>query len=1152
MTTSNEASSKAPFTLRGLALRSLRFYWQSHLGVMIGVAITCAVIVGALAVGDSVRATLAGLARQRIGAIDVALVAGDRFFGASMAARLRERLDDAAAPTSIATTLELRGFCRTTGGAARSGLVSVHGVEASFFELAPRRQRRAPPVAGQCFIDRRLAARLGVDVGATILVRVEKPSAVPRDMALATIDDVSVALRVEVEALLDDEDFGAFSLVSMGGQASNVFFDLAWLQAQVEVVGRANAIFLGAAAGEGSSLLKRADEALAAAFELADAELDFVRLPEPRDAQRDGERTVGNDGLVELRSGRIFIDPCVERVAREARVGSLGLLTYFVNSIQAGERATPYSMMTAVAGLGKAPLRDARLRELAAIGDATGIVANAWLAKDLALEEGARVDVAYYVMGNALELRVERASFEFTRALPLSGVVADPSLMPAFPGLADSDNCRDWEPGIPIDRKRIRDVDEEYWDEHRGTPKAFLSLERGRAIWGNRFGALTALRATSEDMDALAATLRTELGPRDFGLAFVDLRSAAMGSGTSATDFGGLFAGLSFFLIIAALLLTALLFVFGVEKRSREIGTLLALGYRVGQVRAMFRMEALLLAVVGSIVGAGLGVLYARFVLFALSTVWKDAVAETVLRFDASPLTVVLACVASILISWLATLFVLRKCLQQDDAKLLTRAIGAVADESAAAKGPVPSFVLAAIFGIVALGIWAFGASSGGSASAKAGAFFGAGAASLVSAVLLCRAILRGLASRQRMVTTLDRLALANAARRRGRSLAVIALLASGCFLVTAIQSQRIEAPRDVRERASGSGGFVLIGNSTLPVLRDLASEEGRDAFGLGSHSSAGKALTHASIVPMRVRDGDDASCLNLGMPQAPRLVAVASAELARREAFRFASTLAPTTGSMPSNPWQLLAADYGEGVVPAIGDAASVAWAMKKQVGEGFRYVDEAGRSFEVRIVATLDASMLQGELVIDEARFVERFPSAAGYRRFLVDVEPGHEEAVTTALVDGLEDLGLELVPARLRLQQLAAVQNSYLLIFQVLGGLGLLLGSLGIGVVVLRNVLERRAELGMLAALGYSGRDLRRLVRREHHALVLAGLACGAGAALVALLSDVVTRGAVAVLVQVAVVVGIIGVAGLVWVALATRAVLRDEPLEALRSE
>jgi putative ABC transport system permease protein len=86
---------------------------------------------------------------------------------------------------------------------------------------------------------------------------------------------------------------------------------------------------------------------------------------------------------------------------------------------------------------------------------------------------------------------------------------------------------------------------------------------------------------------------------------------------------------------------------------------------------------------------------------------------------------------------------------------------------------------------------------------------------------------------------------------------------------------------------------------------------------------------------------------------------------------------------------------------------------------------------------------------------------------------------------------------------LAQFNAVQNTYLSTFQVLGGIGLLLGSLGLGVVVLRNVLERRGELGLLQAVGYRKRSLQWLVASENLALLLVGLLIGGLAAAVAVL-------------------------------------------------
>ena len=73
-------------------------------------------------------------------------------------------------------------------------------------------------------------------------------------------------------------------------------------------------------------------------------------------------------------------------------------------------------------------------------------------------------------------------------------------------------------------------------------------------------------------------------------------------------------------------------------------------------------------------------------------------------------------------------------------------------------------------------------------------------------------------------------------------------------------------------------------------------------------------------------------------------------------------------------------------------------------------------------------------------------------------------HRNGVPAGLVAQRRDVGLELTPATKRLAAFNAVQNTYLSTFQILGGLGLVLGSVGLGLVVMRNVFERRGELGM----------------------------------------------------------------------------------------
>jgi len=247
-----------------------------------------------------------------------------------------------------------------------------------------------------------------------------------------------------------------------------------------------------------------------------------------------------------------------------------------------------------------------------------------------------------------------------------------------------------------------------------------------------------------------------------------------------------------------------------------------------------------------------------------------------------------------------------------------------------------------------------------------------------------------------------------------------------------------------------------------------------------------------------------------------------------------------------------LLAAALGDRAVPALGDEPTVTWGLGKKVGDEIEYADERGRPFRVRIVGLLAGSVLQGSLLIDEDQFTARFPSVDGYRLFLIDAPTDRMDAVAQELSQSLKDYGFSLDSAQERLAAFAAVENTYLSIFTVLGGLGLVLGSIGLGLVVLRNMFERRGELAMLRAVGFDRGRIKRMVFAEHWPLVLAGLACGVVAAMVAVAPALRSPDGPVPYVPLLGMVAAIGLNGAVWVWLAATLALRGRLLDALRHE
>lgn len=1088
-------------TLGTFIWRGLRFHARSHLGTLLGAAVGSAVLIGALVVGDSVRESLREMASFRLGQADFALAGGDRFFRDSLAPEM--------AGTRTGGTsglLQIFGTASAVDGAARASKVQILGVDDAFWRLAPRDPALKLNV-DEVAINAALASHLGARVGATVILRAAKPSLLSRELPVSSQKDSSVALRLKVARVLADDEFGAFSLQANQTAPFNAFVSRSVLQTRLDQTNRANLLLVGEGRGN------RPDALLKKSWSLADAELSVPQT---------------TPGSFEIRSRRVFLDPPAAMAADQCFGNATHALTYFVNEIRAGDRTTPYSMVTAA----DAPLVPTEMRD-------DEILLSPWLAGDLQARSGDLISLRYFVLGETRRLEERTNQFRVRVVLPPGLPHADRTLMPGFPGLATAESSHDWDTGFPIDLNKIRPADEKYWKEFRGTPKAFITLAAGKKMWANRFGDLTAIRFSDAAPAAEVETrLLRALDPPQLGLVFQAVGEQAERAYSEPESFAGLFIGFSFFLIVAALLLMALLFQFGVEQRSQEVGTLLALGFRPGLVRRLLLLEGAAVALVGGALGVVGGLLYARALVLGLTTIWRSAVAGSALRFHATTPTLLIGLFSSVVVSSITLWISLRGQARRPARELLSDenserpVVGKIPRRPWAKWIAISSGILAG-----ATVAWAF--VSGENQSAEL--FFCAAALGLVAGLAGSAVFLRSMvSSRFADAATVASLGIRNASRRRKRSLATIGLLACGSFLVIAVAANKLESARDAGVKTSGTGGFALIAETTMPVVSDLRDPAGRENFGLD-----GATFDSVNFVPLRMKDGDDASCLNLNRAQSPRLLGV------RPDLMEGRFTLAKTVDSVPvKSGWQSLRADPAAEAIPAIADAASIQWALGKKLGDTIDYTDEQGKKFKVRLVGALANSILQGSLLIDEAAFVRRFPGSGGHRMYLIDVPSNRGPAVASALSRSGQDWGMEVTRAGDRLDQFNAVQNTYLSTFQVLGGLGLLLGSAGLGVVVLRNVLERRPELALLQAVGFRPRTLRHLVFAEHGALLLAGLGVGTLAGLVAVLPALLAPGGGIPYLSLALILGAVLGSGLLWALLATRWALRGNLLSALR--
>ena len=1035
-------------------LRSVAYHRHAHLGTLVGAILGATVLLGALFAGDSVRASLRRIAAERTGQATHVLTSGDRFFRAALAA-------DLSAATTSATTPALltRGNVVHARTQARVPKVQLVGVTDAFWALAPEPARVAlTPAASAVAVNETLARQLNVAVGDTLVIRLQRPGVVPGSAPIAGGDSSLQTLRCTVTTIVNAGSFGRFSLEATQVPAATVFLPLARLQEAMEQPDRANLVLLDA---------RRSTNAPAAALprvaRLADYGLSLAWLETAR--------------AFEIASPRIFLDDGIAAAITRALPAAQPVTSYLVNEFRRGDRATPYSIGTAVPAAA-APFLPADLgpRE---------IVLNDWLAADLGASPGDEVTIRYFQTGAAGALTETSAAFRVRAVTPLTGLAADRAWMPAFPGITNTSSPRDWEAGLPLDLKRIRPQDDGYWEEHRGTPKAFFSPAAAREMWSTSWGTHTAFRLAEprEREGALEAALLRELRPELGQLTMRDFAAAAAGAASPAVDFGGLFAGMSFFLIVAALGLVAMLFQFSLLLRGREDALLAAVGVPPARLLRWRLAEGAVLLSLGAFAGLPLAVLYTRGILRFLSSIWNPGGGDA-FAFAASPASVVGGLAGFLALSLLVLWLALRRSTRR---ALSVRLAGNTEEAPPPPKAPRRARRFAIGAAVTAAAALAF---SGRGLPAQA-AFYLAGFALLAAGLAWLRASLATPAGTAAgAVLDARKLGALNVRARPSRSLTVTGLIATAVFMVLSVASFRKNVGDAWLRRDSGTGGFTLRIETTAPL--NPARDRTDGTFDLFTPFAADLG----AVLPLRAGAGDNVNCFNLNTTSQPQLLGVPARRLAELGAFR-----PKASGTVGVEGWNLLAR-RDDGAVPAFVDENTLLWALKRKVGDELEYADEAGRTFRVRIVGTITDSIFQGYLLIDEAALLARFPSHPGYSVFLADAaRPDSLAILLPRLQAAAGDLGGKVETTRDVLAGFHRIENTYLAIFNVLGSLGVVLGSLGLAVVLARNLRERRGEFATLAAVGIPDAVLARMVRAEYGALVVRGIAIGALAAVVA---------------------------------------------------
>lgn len=1182
-----------------LVWRSLQFYWRNHFALLAGIVAATAVMTGALIVGDSVRHSLQELTLKRLQGVDYSMIS-PRFFRLELVEEFQEQIkaselaDVTAAPVlnvAASASVSHGESLRVVGqvncyGLDERGRGLVHLPENALGQTAEE-DEDSPAVA----ISSQLAQELGVSQGETITMSIEVPSMIPRNSLLGErdVEQTTLSLDVRIAAVLSaSEGGGRFSLLPNQQLPKTVFFDLFTLQQQLGLderaasrrgparISRVNGIFLG-----GTNRLGREVSAVGNAQQLHAILQSTLKLEDLQISLTPIPASSLNTGLqgYSIESERMVLEEQLETAFDQMKLpgfqGAMPMMVYLANELlpQSAPKATEddseqRSMYSVVAGVPTNPT--SAFAELLPQGtlNEQDIVLTDWLAEDLKAAVGDHIILKYNLVQPDGSLEESESTFQVAGIVPLSNpAVADRTLTPTIEGITDAKTLRDWDQPFEMDFDRITQRDEDYWDQYKATPKAYVSLETATSLWGSPFGRLTSYRValkpedsapdskeTSAIQSEIEQSLNQTLDLEKLGLVMVPIKFQGLVASQGTTDFTGLFVGFSFFIIISAAILIALLFRLAIEKRQSQIGLLSAIGWSIAQIHSLWRKEVRILVLIGTAIGTGAAIGYAWLMLYGLRNWWIGAIGTQELQLNLNPISLLAGGAITLILSYLVIWMSFRGMLKQSARQLMQA-------QSAISVSQNPSrtkrqFLIGSLFTILAITLllggimkWIPETMAFSGFSIRIVCFFLSGLFMLTGGLFLLIWLIKS-----RTLTLLTngksfsqlQLGMVTLSRNQSRSVMTTVLIASATFVIVAVTSGQQDLTDSTPRLDSGNGGFSIVAQSSLPVLGDLNSLDDRIKLGIEDslNQTQQELVRKSSVYAFRLRPGEDASCLNLYQTQLPTILGV-SDDFIERGGFSFAEA---TQG----NPWESLKQRTQSGNIPVFGDMNTLMYSLHKSPGQTIELPEQINSTDQLEVTQMLAGSVFQGVLLMYDQHFEALFPEQVGVQYFLIEASPSQADDVLTAYETGVQAYGLDAELVGDRLTNFLSVQNTYLATFQFLGGLGLLLGTIGLGTVMLRNVLDRQRELGLLRAVGYHTSAIRNLVLIEAVVLLILGLVWGSLSAFVAMAPHLTSQASALPVGSLALLLISVVVTGLLSLLFAIRAATSQAIIPALRSE
>jgi len=1001
------------------AYKNIRFYSRFYKLTAVSALITVAVIVGSLAVGDSVRSTLIKRVTERLGNTQTVIFSRNSF--------MSEKLADAPVLGN-----PVRAILLTNGFISQNGKlipVFVWGVN----DLSI--------VKGSARINPALLKELGQNSPDAVVLRLPATGLVPSGSLFVT-ENYTTSMRLNYAGIVDVKDGGNLSMKNEQMLPFNVFVNRDELAGTLEIEGKINLI-------------------------LTNKEIEAEELKQVWNYSLSGLSVIpchSAPAMTIIRSDRIFLQDTVVKTICKNNPNSNRIFSYLANSIKSAKAspvgrfggAIPYSFVTAVDRYNNQPLEKA------------DIILSDYAARRLNVGLGDSVSVSYFVSQQFKTLKEKSIFLKVSKIVPLKDLTADKTLVADFPGLSDVERCTDWNSDLPINMNLITDEDENYWKLYRNTPKAIIAYDAVVAGWRNAYGNATAVQVENVEPDL--SGLNAEM----FGIQVIHPLDKSLYAATNGVDFSSLFLALGFFIIVSALLLMLIPISEMLYQRRHEIDLLKSMGYTKKRITRILLQESAPVVLLSSIAGVIAGFIYTTVIMQLLGNVWKGATHTEGFSVYPSAITIVSGFLIGIGLSMLLLLWVIVRNLKnrKPDAGMKHQSfkkkkiLASVLTVVACGTIILNYFFLHSVILFVFIGIIFIGT------------------AAVWGDYLICR---KGCGLAETFNS--DKMIWNTLYANRKQAVLSFFALATGVFIVFSVGLNRKNFSAGSQLR-TGTGGFSLWAESSVPVYYDLSSKAGKEKLGLTNLPD------DTEIMQCLRYNADDASCLNLNKVTTPAVLGLDMNALAGTD-FQIEQNIYSLD---KENVFRRLEIKSGE-AYPALVDATVLTWGLMKQLGDTLWYVNDQGQNIPILLAGTLSNSVFQGNILIDRNFFSEIWKETTGSEVFLIKTKETEKENVKALFSQALNEYGVRVFATNERLKQFNSVTDTYLTIFLTFGSLGLLLGIMSFIIVIRKNLSARRSEIDLYRTLGFSDDKIEQTLYKENLIVPLYAIAVGVVSSIIA---------------------------------------------------